>query len=69
MYDYSKLLGKITEVYGTQVKFATAVGISQVTLSMKLKDKRGISREDIETWCEALEIPKEEIPDYFFARK
>ena len=36
VFDYSKLRGKIKEVFGTQAKFAKAMGMSTVTLSAKL---------------------------------
>lgn len=38
VFDYSKLRGKIKEVFGTQAKFAKAMGMSTVTfLSMNQK--------------------------------
>ena len=33
MFDYSKLKGKIKEVFGTQSAFAKAMGLSGVSLS------------------------------------
>ena len=38
-FDYSKLKGKIVEVFGTQSNFAKAVGMSERTLSCKLNNK------------------------------
>ena len=35
-YDYSKLLGRITEKYGTQAQFSGAMGMSERSLSLKL---------------------------------
>lgn len=62
-----KLRGRITEVFGHQKYFAEALGTTDSTLSFKLANKRSMKREEIEKWCELLKIPKEEIPDYFFA--
>ena len=38
-FNYSKLLGKITEEYGTQYNFALALGLSERSLSLKLNNK------------------------------
>lgn len=41
MFDYSKLKGKIKEVFGTQSAFAKAMGLSGVSLSSKLNNITG----------------------------
>lgn len=38
-YDYSKLLGRITEKFGTQARFSGAMGMSERSLSLKLNSK------------------------------
>ena len=38
-YDYSKLKGKIRETFEKQSEFATALGISDASLSNKLNNK------------------------------
>ena len=38
-YDYSKIRGKIKEVFGTQAAFADAMKMSTVSLSEKLNNK------------------------------
>ena len=65
-FNYSKLRGKIREVYSTQSAFAFAVGMSTVSLSHKLNNMKEFTQKDIEKTIDALEIPKEEIPQYFF---
>ena len=35
-FDYSKLRGKIIELFGTQACFAAAMGWSERTLSLKM---------------------------------
>lgn len=62
----NKLKGRIVEVYGTQGAFAEALGVQQQTVSQKLKNKRELTRAEIERWCELLKIEREEIPSYFF---
>ena len=63
----NKLRGRIVEVYGTQGKFAEALGCQSATVARKLNDRQNMTRSDIENWSRLLEIPAEEIPAYFFA--
>lgn len=62
----NKLKGRIVEVFDTQGAFADALGVTQQTVSQKLKNKRELTRAEIERWCELLKIEREEIPSYFF---
>ena len=64
---YAKLRGRIKEKFGTESRFAQALGVTIVTVSRKLSGKSEFSRLDIKKWCEALEIPTEEVGTYFFA--
>ena len=66
-FNYNKLRGKIKEVYGTQDKFAKALGIGRVSLSQRLNNILDFSQEEINKSCEVLGISKEDIPTYFFA--
>lgn len=66
-YTYSKLKGKIKEVYGTQGSFAKALGLSENSLSNKLNGKIGLSQEDIELWSELLYIDKADYASFYFA--
>lgn len=68
-FDYSKLRGKIREVFGTQSKFAKAMGLSSVTLSAKLNNTVAFTQSEINRACELLKIPLEFIPIYFFTEK
>jgi len=61
-----KLRGLIVEKFGSNKAFAEAVGCCDVTVSNYLSGARIINRVTIQKWCEALDIPKEEIADYFF---
>ena len=67
MINSSKLRGRIYEMYKTQTAFANAIGMLPQSVSMRLTGDTEFSREDIFTWCKALDIPTSEIGDYFFA--
>lgn len=66
-YNYSKLLGRITEKIGTQSNFAEAIGLSERSVSLKLNGKVGWKQNEIAKICEVLEIEPNDIPAYFFA--
>lgn len=68
-FDYSKLKGKIREVFGTQENFAVAMLLSPVSLSAKLNNKVPFTQAEINKACELLGIALEFIPVYFFTEK
>lgn len=68
-FDYSKLRGKIKEVFGRQEDFAAALLLSNVSLSAKLNNKVPFTQLEINKACEVLKIPLEFIPVYFFTEK
>lgn len=65
-YNYNKLLGKIKEIYGTQEKFASDLGIGRVSLSQRLNNRLEFTQNEILISCELLQIPDYQIPNYFF---
>lgn len=65
-YNYSKLKGRIVEKYNSNARFADKVGVSNVYLSGILNNKRGLTRDNIVKWSDALDIDKTEIGEYFF---
>ena len=69
MYDYSKLLGKVIEVFGKQAAFAGAMGLSERSVSLKFNNKRDWKQQEIHRACELLEVDFSSIPDYFFTVK
>ena len=71
MFDYSKLIGRIIEKFGTRGAFAEAYGISENAMSQKLNGKMAITTDDIKKWClpDFLDIACDEIGIYFFAVK
>lgn len=68
-FNYSKLKGKIVEKYGTQSSFASAMGWSERTLSLKMTCRIPWKQEDIVKAVELLELDESDIPAYFFARE
>lgn len=68
-FEYSKLRGKIKEVFGTQDNFAKALGIGRVSLSQRLNNYLDFSQEEINKAYILLNLSKEEIPIYFFSTK
>ncbi|HEM4065861.1 TPA: DUF739 family protein [Streptococcus suis] len=64
--DFSKLSGRIVEKFGTQYNFATAIGLSERSLSLKLNNKVGWKDEEMEKAIELLDLDIAEIPSYFF---
>ena len=66
MKKFGKLRERISIMYGTMDSFASAFGVNSATLSKKLTGKAKITKDDIERFCELLDIPVEQIPEYFF---
>lgn len=67
--SYSKLRGKIKEVFGTQEPFAMAMDMNPATLSAKLNDKADWTKAEMEKACCLLGIPLLEMHLYFFCPK
>ena len=55
-YDYSKLLGRITEKFGTQARFSGAMGMSERSLSLKLNSKVPFKQPEISKACSLLRL-------------
>ena len=66
-FDYSKLKGRIIEKYGTQGRFAEALGVNQNAVSKKLNGKTSFDKKEILIWSALLDIRTDEIGVYFFA--
>ncbi|WP_288638877.1 DUF739 family protein [uncultured Lentilactobacillus sp.] len=67
-FNYSKLLGRIVERYGTQYNFAQAMGMSEHSLSGKLNNKVPWKTTEIVKMTELLDLKTSDIPSYFFAK-
>lgn len=68
-FNYNKLRGKIREHYGTESKFAKALGIGRVSLSKRLNNSLDFSRTEMFKACQLLKIDSGDIDAYFFAKE
>ena len=69
MFDYSKLYGRIKEVFGTQEAFAKAMEMSRTAINARLKQIREWKSSEIAKACEVLGIPLCNAHEYFFSLK
>ena len=69
VYDYSKLNGKIIEVFGKQSSFAKAMNLSERTLSLKLCNKRAWKQEQMLKAMDLLGEEYSKVNEYFFKKK
>lgn len=65
--NYSKLIGKIIEIFGTRAAFAQQMDWSERTCSLKLNGKVDWRQDEMEKACALLGISCLDIPVYFFA--
>ena len=68
IFDYSKLRGKIVEKFKSQGAFAEAFGVSENTFSLKMSNKVRFTSNDIIKIIEMLDIPQQEVGEYFFTK-
>ena len=65
-FNYSKLRGRMVEMFGTISETAEAAGIRRDMLSQALNGKRAFTQAEIATLTQTLKIPSEEVGVYFF---
>ena len=68
-YDFSKLRGRIVDVFGKQEAFAIALGLSQRSMSLKLNNERYFKPNEISKAIYLLGLSLSDIPEYFFTPK
>lgn len=68
-FDYSKLRGRIIEKFGTQKKFAQAMGVSDRTLSLKMNNAIFFRQDEIAKATELLELSISDANEYFLLQK
>lgn len=69
VFNYSKLNGRIVERFGSQAKFAEAMGISEHSISQKVNNKTTWKNTEIHKACGLLEISNADVWEYFFNRQ
>ena len=67
--SYTKLRGKIVEVFRTQGAFAEAMKMNKATLNGKLNNRSQWTADEITKACELLNIPICDAHLYFFCSK
>ena len=65
-FNYSKLKGRIVEIFGSQTKFAKAMKMSERTLSFKISGKVSWKQREIVEAISLLGLEKDDIQEYFF---
>ena len=68
-FDHSKLLGRIIEKFGSQKALCAHIGWTESKLSARLNNLVQFDADEIYMLADVLDIPAEEIPAYFLARK
>ena len=68
-FSYDKLRGKIREVFGTQDRFAEALGISKSTLSQKLNNCSEFTQQEMMDSMKLLDQNLSQLDEYFFTLK
>lgn len=66
MRTYGRLREAIKRKYKKLKQFALAMGVNSSTLSGKLNGKTGWKQTEIELACKLLDIPIDQVCDYFF---
>lgn len=71
VFDFSKLIGRIIEKFGTRSAFAEAAGYTKSQLSDRLNNKVYFDLIEIRKLCapELLDLSDADIPVYFFKLK
>jgi len=69
VFDYSKLRGRIREIFKTESAFGRAMNLSHNTTSKKLNGRIQFTQNEIDRAIVLLEIPDDEISTYFFTLK
>lgn len=68
-FDYSKLLGRITEVCGSQKEFAKRMDLSMTTINLKMNNKVSWRQTEIVKAIEILHLGLYDVQTYFFKLK
>lgn len=67
-FNHSKLLGRMREYGYTQKELAEAIKMNKATLNQKLKNKSHFTVSEADNISKLLNIPSNEVGDYFFAQ-
>jgi len=68
-FDNINLKAEITRKFGSQEKFAEALGVSTVTVNNKLNGKSQFKLDEIDQWAKLLQISIEDIGKFFLSKE
>lgn len=68
-FDYSRLLGRIVERFGSRRAFCAAAGMREAILSSRTCNRSDFKDQEIYNIVEMLEIKDDEVVAYFFTPK
>lgn len=70
-FDFSRLIGRIVERFGSRRAFCTVAGISEAILSSRVNNQSPFKDYEIFSFCkpELLDIKDDEVVAYFFTEK
>lgn len=68
-FSYDKLRGKIREVFGTQDRFAEALGMSKSTLSQKLNNSSEFTQQEMMDSMRLLKQSLTQLDEYFLPQR
>ena len=66
-FTHAKLKGRMKELNVRQIDLAKELGMSLSTFSLRICGVHYFTQSDIAKMIKALDIPKEQVADYFFA--
>lgn len=69
MIDYSKLKGRIIELFNSYTNFAQAVGKDKQHVSRTINNARYLTQKEVILWAKVLRIDVSEIGSYFYTLK
>ena len=67
-FNYSRLRGRIVEKCGNIETFAKLIDITPTAAGRKLSEKSSWTQDEIIKACNVLDIPANDITEYFFCR-
>lgn len=65
-FNYELLLERMDDYRYSQSKLAKDMNLSRTSLNDKLKSRVPFTQKDIRTICSLLDIPSDEVGQYFF---
>lgn len=68
-YDYSELIGLIRTRFGSQEKFAEALGLSKMSLTNRLLNRLQFKQNEIEIARKIFNLSAEDIVRIFFTKR